>query len=255
MSAGGYRDVFDADVTHVWQGSTVGPLGADDERILSAAEQDRARRMTSPAGLHYAGAHAAVRRILGRYLEVAPERLRLGRLRCPECAGTDHGAPCVVWPPTDLSYSLSRSGPHWLLAVTSGFQVGVDLEDMPGVETAEVGPIVLSDAELAYLDAQPDPDRRLSAFLRCWTRKEAVLKASGVGLIADVRAVEVQPQAAGPVVIEHAAATGPGRWVVEDVPVRPGHYAAIAREQAGAGPLLVRDYPAGFTPPPADHAP
>ncbi|WP_441245329.1 4'-phosphopantetheinyl transferase family protein [Kitasatospora sp. McL0602] len=250
MDAGDRREVFDAGVTHVWHGTTSGPLSADDLAVLSVAERDRARQMAEQAGRHYAGAHVAVRRILAGYLDTAPPRLRMGRLRCPECGGTDHGAPCVVWPPSELTYNLSRSGPHWLLGITAGYQLGVDLEaSLNFVDAEQVAPMVLSASELAHLRAQPDEDRRFAEFLRCWTRKEAVLKASGIGLMADVSSVDVQPALPGPVFVRHSAVTGPGAWVVEDLHIGGGRWAAIAREPAGAGELVVRAYtPAAYTP-------
>ncbi|WP_329567075.1 4'-phosphopantetheinyl transferase family protein [Kitasatospora sp. NBC_01266] len=243
MDAGDPRAVFDAGVTHVWHGTTRGPLGADDLAVLSAAERDRARQMAEQAGLHYAGAHVAVRRILAGYLGTEPAGLRMGRLRCPECGGTDHGAPCVVWPPSRLSYSLSRSGPHWLLGITAGHQLGVDLEaSLNFIDAEQVAPMVLSPSELAHLRAQGDDESRFAEFLRCWTRKEAVLKASGIGLMADVSSVDVQPARPGPVVVRHSAVTGPGAWVVADLRIGGGRWAAIAREPEGAGELVVRAY-------------
>ncbi|MGF1426913.1 4'-phosphopantetheinyl transferase family protein [Kitasatospora sp. LaBMicrA B282] len=246
MDAGDRRAVFDAGVTHVWHGTTGGPLGADDLAVLSAAERDRARQMAEQPGRYYAGAHVAVRRILAGYLDTEPAGLRMGRLRCPECGGTDHGAPCVVWPQSELSYSLSRSGPHWLLGITLGRQLGVDLEAaLTFVDAEQVAPMVLSASELAHLRAQPDEDRRFGEFLRCWTRKEAVLKASGIGLMADVSAVDVQPAQPGPVLVRHSAVTGPGVWAVTDLQIGGGRWAAIAREPAGAGELVVRAYTQG----------
>ena len=61
MSADGLSDVFDAGVTHGGWGTVTGPLGLDAAAVLSAAERERAYAMTAEAGLHYAGAHVAVR--------------------------------------------------------------------------------------------------------------------------------------------------------------------------------------------------
>ncbi|WP_051796833.1 4'-phosphopantetheinyl transferase superfamily protein [Streptomyces sp. NRRL S-87] len=259
MSAEDFSDVFDADVTHVWWGTVEGTLGPDAAAVLSAAERDAARAMTAEAGRHYAGAHVAVRRILAAYLGTGPAELRLGRLRCPECGDATHGAPCVEWPQTELSYSLSRSGPHWLLGVTGGGRrIGVDLEQVLGFDTESVAPLVLSDRELAHLGRESESAARLAVFLRYWTRKEAVLKASGIGLVADAREVEVHgPPDGGPLIVRHSAAAGPDTWLVEDLAVGPGRYAAIAREAAAAGPLRLIEKPPPAAaesagPPPSD---
>lgn len=245
MSAEDFSDVFDADVTHVWWGTVEQPLGPDALAVLSTAERASARTMTGEAGRHYAGAHVAVRCVLGAYLGTPPAELRLGRRRCLECGDADRGAPCVEWPVTELSYSLSRSGPHWLLGVTGGgHRIGVDLEQVLGFDTDPVAPLVLSDRELADLRRESNPTARLAVFLRYWTRKEAVLKASGIGLIADAREVDVHgPDGGGPLMVRHSAAEGPDTWVVEDLAVGPDRYAAIAREAAAAGPLRLIERP------------
>lgn len=249
MSAEDFSDVFDAGVTHVWWGTVTEPVGPDAALVLSAEERAAARTMTTEAGAYYSGAHLAVRRILAGYLGTGPAALHFGRLRCPECADPDHGAPCIVRPATELSFGLSRSGPHWLLGVTGGGRrIGVDLEQVLGFDTASVAPSVLSDRELAHLREEDGPAAQLALFLRYWTRKEAVLKASGVGLMTDVRAVDVHaPPGSGPLLVHHAAATGPAAWVVEDLAVGPGRYAAVAREASAAGPvrLIGRQPPAG----------
>ncbi|MEU8542166.1 4'-phosphopantetheinyl transferase superfamily protein [Streptomyces sp. NPDC048717] len=252
MSAEDFSDVFDADVTHVWWGTVERQPGPDALAELSAAERASARAMTEEAGRNYTGAHVAVRRILGAYLGTPPAGLQFGRRRCPECGDAGHGAPRVTWPVTDLSHSLSRSGPHWLLGVTGGDRrIGVDLEQVLGFDTQPVAPLVLSDRELAELRRETRPTARLAVFLRYWTRKEAVLKASGVGLIADAREVDVHgPDDGGPLVVSHTTAAGEDTWVVEDLAVGPGRYAAIAREAAAAGPLrlIERPPPAGRRP-------
>lgn len=252
MSAEDFADVFDVGVTHVWWGTVEQSLGPESLAVLSAAERVSARTITGEAGRYYAGAHVAVRRILGAYLGTPPADLRLGRRRCPECGDADHGPPAVEWPETELSYSLSRSGPHWLLGVTGGgHRIGVDLEQVLGFDTEQVAPLVLSDRELDRLHRESGPAGRLAVFLRYWTRKEAVLKASGIGLIADAREVDVrEPEDGGPLVVRHSAAEGPDTWVVEDLAVGPGRYAAIAREAAAAGPLRLIERP-----PPALHEP
>ncbi|MFF4735087.1 4'-phosphopantetheinyl transferase family protein [Streptomyces sp. NPDC001262] len=239
MSAEHLADDLGHGAAHVWWGTVGGPLEPGAVAVLSLAERERVYAMTAEAGLHYAGAHVAVRCILARYLGTDPALVRLGRLRCPECAGDDHGAPCVVWPPTHLSYSLSRSGPHWLLGVTGGRRrIGIDIEEVSPLDLDAVAPTVLSARELDGLRRQPDHDGRLAAFLRYWTRKEAVVKASGVGLMTDLCAVDVHDAPPGqPLVVRHAAVTGPGAWVVEDIAIGPGRHAAVAREAAAAGPL------------------
>ncbi|MFC8361391.1 4'-phosphopantetheinyl transferase family protein, partial [Streptomyces griseorubiginosus] len=105
------------DAVHVWRGRAPDALLPEDAVLLSAAELDIVRRRSQQAAVRYAGAHAALRRILARYLGEPPEQIRLGRQPCPRCEHPGHGRPRIDWPPTGLDFNLSRSGGHWLLAV------------------------------------------------------------------------------------------------------------------------------------------
>jgi 4'-phosphopantetheinyl transferase len=119
----------------------------------------------------YAIAHGNLRRILGAYLNLAPERLcfRNNQFGKPELAGE-----------TLLKFNLSHSKTVAVLAVDHSQPVGVDVEDVRPME-AEVAERHFSAAELADL-RELQGETWLAGFYRCWTRKEAILKAEGVGL-------------------------------------------------------------------------
>ncbi|MFE3853481.1 4'-phosphopantetheinyl transferase family protein [Streptomyces griseorubiginosus] len=243
------------DAVHIWRGRAPDALLPEDAGLLSAAELEVVRRRSQQAAVRYAGAHAALRRVLARYLGEPPERIRLGRQPCPRCEHPEHGRPRIDWPPSGLDFNLSRSGVHWLLAVAADRQVGADIEDGRTVDVEGSSTIVLTDDELAHMRAQPTQELRLEAFFRCWTRKEAVVKASGVGIVADLRTIEVRPAARGPVRVTHAEPNGPDTWTVQNLPAGPGLFAALAREAGSTGPVLMRDYRREIQNPPHDHEP
>ncbi|MFD7998265.1 4'-phosphopantetheinyl transferase family protein [Streptomyces mirabilis] len=237
-----YEYLRDHDAVHVWRGRAPDTLAPDDTSLLSEEELRAVRRLPRPAATRYASAHAGLRRVLAEYLGAPPHALVLGRRPCPRCAHPRHGRPRIDWPPTDLDFNLSRSGPYWLLAVTAGRQVGVDLEDGRGLDTEGASRLVMSRSELAHVASLPDETARLHAFFRCWTRKEAVVKASGVGIITNLREVDVQPAAHGPVVVTHSEPTGPDAWLVEDLPMVDGLFAALARQAGADGPVVPQRY-------------
>ncbi|MEU0332453.1 4'-phosphopantetheinyl transferase superfamily protein [Streptomyces sp. NPDC006193] len=126
---------------------------------------------------------ALTRLVLGRLLGTPAAEVPLRRV-CPRCGGP-HGKvaldPAAV-SGTDLRFSVSHSGPLVGLAVCRGADVGLDverIEEAPDVDL--VAPRILSAAELAVLRSFAPADRP-GALLRYWTRKEAVLKALGIGL-------------------------------------------------------------------------
>ncbi|GAA2958807.1 4'-phosphopantetheinyl transferase family protein [Streptomyces enissocaesilis] len=236
-----YGALRDSGGVHVWQGTTDGPPPVAGLQLLSAAERAVMRRRPRADGLRYAGAHIAVRRVLSRYLGVAPAGIRFGTEPCPWCADPDHGRPVVVGPPTALDFNLSHAGPHWVLAVTTAGQVGVDVEDGRSGSPAGAASLVMSESELTHLNSLVDDGARQAAFLRCWTRKEAVVKAIGTGITADLKALEVRPEQAGPLVVRGSEPAGADDWLVQDLPSGRGLFVALARPAGSTGPVVLRD--------------
>ncbi|MEV0371716.1 4'-phosphopantetheinyl transferase superfamily protein [Streptomyces sp. NPDC050636] len=219
LRAGQGDDLWTGAATHIWQGQVADQLGPEDLALLSREERARYEQLRPAAGAHYAGIHAGLRRLLAEYLDVAPADIRIGPARCPGCGAHDHGPPHILWPHTELVFSLSRSGPHWLVGVTLGpRRIGVDIETVRNIVVEEVAPAAFSPAELAVLYGESDVSARTAMFYRAWTRKEAVVKASGVGIVAGLRNVEVLGTASGPTRVHHQAhPESPAEWCVQDL--------------------------------------
>ncbi|MER6917435.1 4'-phosphopantetheinyl transferase superfamily protein [Streptomyces sp. NPDC000594] len=201
---------------------------ARELRTLSDEETARYRSFHDPVrAAWYARAHTGLRRALAPLLEVAPARVVFGRGPCPTCDDPRHGRPVITAPATELEISLSRSGPYWLCAVTESVPVGADIERLRPSYATGLPEAVLGAAELAHLRSVP-PGARAVEFLRCWTRKEAVVKGSGVGITTDLRGVAVRPDLPLAVVRHRAAAGGPDTWAVRDLPAGTDHLAALA---------------------------
>jgi 4'-phosphopantetheinyl transferase len=212
----------------------------EDVRLLTVTERDRfARSYRERDAAGFAASRAAVRRLAAGRLGVGACEIRLGRDACPGCSNPDHGPPRITSPEGGLRMSLSRSG-HWaLVALALTASIGVDVEVGP-CDDEEALETVLSGAEAAHLRTLP-PDRRSAALLRCWTRKEAVTKAAGTGIVADLRQVGVAPHLSGPVVVDHDAGHGWERWLVTDVPMPDGTSAAVCWPAALPASVVVRD--------------
>ena len=137
-------------------------------------------------------ARDAARTVLGRELGVAPEAVEITR-ECLLCGHATHGKPRLVNDPS-LSFSLSHSGAHAVVALgTNGTIVGVDVEAVrPRPHLARLAARTLGPAQLAAWHALP-PEAQLEFFLRCWTAKEAYLKAMGTGVTAKLSDVPDEP--------------------------------------------------------------
>ncbi|WP_280725929.1 4'-phosphopantetheinyl transferase superfamily protein [Kitasatospora sp. MAA4] len=231
--------------THVWQGAAASAQAdRDHDRVglLSPGELDRASLLAPDTARLYLASHVATRRILAGYLDRDPAELQLGRRVCPQCADPLHGAPAVSWPRTTLSFNLTASGGSWLLAVTHGQPLGVDLAIASGTDPERAAPLALTAQELDRLHRLTDPQLRRALFLRAWTRKEAVVKAVGVGLVTDLRQIEVAPERPGPVRVRFGVGSSPREWTVQDLPLGPGRFAAVARPAPAAGRVQLCEY-------------
>lgn len=152
--------------------------------MLSEEECRRADRFRFPIHrARFVAAHGVLRGILGRYLGVPPSDITylVGSHGKPRLPGAD--AP---------SFNLSHSGDWALVAVTGGVRrVGVDIErvremkDMRGLSET-----VFTDREIGVIFGAESKSAE-AGFFRCWTRKEAMVKALGRGLHVDLKTWEI----------------------------------------------------------------
>lgn len=157
--------------------------------LLDATERTRAQRFVHD--LHrtrYIAAHAWLRRILGRYLACAPQDLEfsIGPYGKPELC-----APQSALRPAPLRFNLSHSDNRALLAVSNDVAIGVDIEAIrPDLPDATLAAGVLTATELAELEQTPVA-QRAAVFFACWARKEACMKALGLGLALEPKSLHV----------------------------------------------------------------
>jgi 4'-phosphopantetheinyl transferase len=132
-------------------------------------------------------AHGVLRGLLGRYLGTHAGRVRLVQ----NAFGKPELDPALG---RRLAFNLSHSADLAAIAVAHA-DVGVDVErirEQP--EHDEIARCCFSAAEVEELNGLPTR-RRTRAFLRCWTRREAYVKARGEGLAMRWAGLEVPPTA------------------------------------------------------------
>ncbi len=186
-------------VVHVWSAgldvddTQVAPLAA----LLDAEESTRARRFHFERDRRrFTVARGVLRTLLGRYLEVAPGP---GLTFAYGERGKPSVAVPALGPEERVCFNVSHSDGRALLAFARGMEVGIDLE--AGARLGDDWPLlarrIFSDREQAELAAVPT-ERRRAAFLNGWTRKEAYLKAAGLGIVDGLASIEVTLDPAGP---------------------------------------------------------
>ena len=156
-------------------------------RLLSADEIGECESSAAPVADRLATSRGLLRRLAERYAEGPGGTLPVRRV-CAQCGSTAHGRPELVGGP---EVSLSRCD-RYVVALVSGARCGVDVERLdPGSGHLHgIAATVLGARERAALEQVAPADRRM-ALLQAWTRKEAVLKAEGTGLLRDPAGVPV----------------------------------------------------------------
>ena len=175
----------DVDVVHV----DLRPCAEREARAMAwLDEAERARLMrfvVQRPRRQFALCRAALRRIL------------CGRLGCENALlslpSTRLGKPyaCIRGSPVEVSFSVSHSGSHGLVACARSRALGVDVEEYSCRNDMEaIARMVCSAAEQASL-ACAAGQARSDMFFRLWTMKEALSKATGLGMTEDLPSLEI----------------------------------------------------------------
>ena len=215
---------------HVWRAPLdhPGPVVERLRRLLSQDEQARADRLYFEIDRRrFIVARGCLRTILKRYLEADPSGI--------DFFYNDHGKPYVAssaHKPMQLRFNLAHSRGLAVYALTLGREIGIDLEYMCRTFTnEEIARRFFSAAEVNRLNGLP-ASKRHEAFFRCWTRKEAFVKAKGMGLSLPLDQFDVTFTAEEPPMVlrtrwdESEAA----RWTLREIEVGQRYVGAVAAE-------------------------
>ncbi|WP_150240898.1 4'-phosphopantetheinyl transferase family protein [Nocardiopsis quinghaiensis] len=227
--------------TEVWWART---SAADDRLLRLLDEEELARnarfRHQADRDRHLLG-RAVIRLLLAERAECPPEKVTFA-LRCRSCEekertgagdGTDarqepHGKPHPTGPAEGWEVSVSHSGEWVALALASGVPVGVDVERVSGARDLEgLAGYTLGDPERQAWE-RLSPADRIGAFFRYWARKEALLKATGLGLSGGLRRVLVSPADAAPELLAWTGGCGPEAAALLDLERGEEYRSALA---------------------------
>jgi 4'-phosphopantetheinyl transferase len=215
---------------HLWQICLSLPdsILGEMSRCLSADERARAVRFRFEGDRRtFIAAHSILRQILALYLGLSPERIELvkGRSGKPEITLASRCMP--------LFFNLAHSGTLALIGVNRGGEIGVDVEKIrPFPALSEIAHRYFTAREWATLE-NLDAAVREVAFFRCWTRKEAFVKAYGDGLLFGLDCFEVTAAPGEPARLLWAAgqAEAGQRWWMTDIEPEAGYVGACVVER------------------------
>lgn len=239
------------------------PASARPELLGLLDESERARHARFRRGAdrdRYAVAHALARLVCAREAGCGPREVEF-TLRCRSCeregrgggdgqdgdgrSGTSgreaggnstagrgpqgpHGKPHPAGPASGWEISISHSGDRVALAVTRGVPVGVDVEQIKAARDIDgLAGYALTETERDAWESLPESERT-AGFFTYWSRKEALLKATGDGLSGGLASVVVSAPNAPAKVIAWHALDAPSSVRLTDLDAGPAYRAALA---------------------------
>ncbi|HPB71954.1 MAG TPA: 4'-phosphopantetheinyl transferase superfamily protein [Phycicoccus sp.] len=201
---------------------TVHGVQEGDWAVLADTERERASRRIAQAP--FVTAHAALHQLVAEHVDIDPRKVVVGR-RCPSCDSDRHGRPFVADHP-DIWVSLSYSPDKVVVALTAVGPVGVDVEGVEATDFDGFDMVTLAACEQTALSPLRGHDL-LSARARLWARKEAILKATGYGLVVDPTQVVVAGWNDTAALVEwRGAQPEPPAVALVDVPLDDDHHRA-----------------------------
>jgi len=213
---------------HIWQARLdTDATQTNHYQTLAPDEQARATRFIfDKHKRRFSVGRGILRSLLGNYLALPPDQINFNY--------TKHGKPYLppVQNPTDLRFNLSHSGELALFAFTIGRDLGIDIEQIrPDRSTRDIAERFFAPREVDALFALPD-EQHTDAFFRCWTRKEAYIKAKGAGMAIplDSFAVSLDPEAPAELLWVKDNPAESARWNLTTLSPDPTFAACVATE-------------------------
>jgi 4'-phosphopantetheinyl transferase len=214
------------DEVQLWR-ADLEAIGAEESRwqsVLSPDELTRASRFHfSRDRQRFVAARALLRTILAGYLRMDAQSLTFSySKREKPFLGPVHEDGGVT-------FNVSHSGGVALLAFTRRREIVVDVEQIRDDSDQEAIArrffSVNEQNQLAALSAE----NRFAAFFRCWTRKEAYIKATGDGLSLPLNQFDVSLDVgvANALIATRPDSSEAERWLLREVPAGPGYMAAL----------------------------
>jgi 4'-phosphopantetheinyl transferase len=194
------------------------------QELLSPDERSRAARFHFAADRQrFVASRAWLRTILAAFLVTAPSEL--------DFSYSKNQKPFLssAYADSGITFNISHSGGIALYAFARHREIGVDVEQVRRDFDAEsIAHRFFSASEQKQLAALPESEK-VEAFFRCWTRKEAYIKATGEGLSLPLSQFDVSLEA---LETNGLLATRPDpaeaeQWMIREVPGGAGYSAAL----------------------------
>jgi len=184
--------------------------------VLSDEEKKRAEQFKF---LHlkkrFIAAQGELRLLLSRYLSQTPESIIIER--------TKYGKP-YLQTNTAFKFNLSHAGDYMLCGFALNSEIGMDLELIRNnYSWKKISQRFFHATEAEYLQALPREQQQRD-FFKLWVKKEAFIKAIGLGLFCALDKFQVMPQTTQQIVWNNSI------WSLQEVPLCASYVAAVSNE-------------------------
>lgn len=214
------------DEVQLWR-ADLDAIGADESRwrgVLSSDELGRAARFHfSRDRQRFVAGRALLRTILAAYLRTDAHSLTFSYSKKEKPSLSADQADSGV------TFNVSHSGDIALLAFTRRREIGVDVEQVrQDADLEAIARRFFSMHEQNQLAALP-AENKVDAFFRCWTRKEAYIKATGDGLSLPLNQFDVSLEVgeANALIATRPDSSEAGKWLLREVSAGVGYTAAV----------------------------
>jgi 4'-phosphopantetheinyl transferase len=223
------KPVLARNEVHLWR-TTVEVPALDFtriQRLLSSDERAKAAAFFFERDHHrFVVARGFLRAILSLYLNCTPTELHFKY--------TEYGKPSLASPHVNanLNFNLAHSGDLALYGITLQRAIGIDIEQIRHeFASEEIARHFFSVNEASRLLSIPAHDRP-KAFFECWTRKEAFIKAKGIGLSLPLDQFDVSVSSNEPAMLLETRwdKNERSRWSLRAIDVGPDYAATVAVE-------------------------
>lgn len=178
-------------IVHIWA-TSLDRTSGETERLrslLSEDELERAARFKFDVlARRFIAGRGILRSLLGAYAQAEPADLQFRY---------ESGKPSLATQPSvPLHFNLAHADELAVYAVSHSSPIGIDVECVaPMPDATDIAANYFAPGEIRRLAGAPDT---AESFYRCWTRKEAFVKALGAGLAYPLDRFEVTLDAGEP---------------------------------------------------------
>ncbi|MEJ0106410.1 MAG: 4'-phosphopantetheinyl transferase superfamily protein [Bacteroidota bacterium] len=184
--------------------------------LLDSKELDRLNRYHRENDRHrFITSRGFLRILLGKYLHQKPENIQFSK-------GFNNKPFVLTAGKEYLKYNVSHSGSHVLIAISKA-EIGVDIEEINGLFSYDdIIRTAFNENEIKFVNDSKQP---VKTFYLFWTRKEALLKATGKGLTDNLKSV---PSLGGDHVINNELLGSCLDWKVESFMIGKEYAGSVA---------------------------